>query len=173
MPVDGVVSHIRGPVTGLGRDEFQQSGIGEEVAEQAFGAALAVHVGKKVGKLRPGIQQLAQGIHPACHGCWRKVLHLFERQVDRQVSLSGQGIFDTDRHPRLHRTKPGVEIVDIDFEHLTIDHIRQGLHALSGKIGHHPDDERQLHLAFAPVKLDVVLDLDPGRPVAADELLTA
>ena len=103
----------------------------------------------------------------------REVVHALEGDVDVQVALAGQGVGHLEGDPRLHRLQAVVEVVDVDLQELAVGHRRQRLGGLAGQVRHHAHHEGQLDLLLGAVELDVVLDLDPRRPVAGDELLAA
>jgi hypothetical protein len=77
------------------------------------------------------------------------------------------------RSSRFHGLEPLVEVVHGDLEELAIGHRRQRFLGIARKIRHNPHHEGELNLLLGAVQLDVVLDLDAGRSVARDELLTA
>jgi hypothetical protein len=82
-------------------------------------------------------------------------------------------VISTATLPRLDRLHAGVEVVDVDFQHLPVRDCRKRIGRLAREIGHHPNDERKLNLLFRTIGFDIVFDLNAGCPVPSDELLTA
>jgi hypothetical protein len=54
----------------------------ENLADQIFGAGLAVHIGHQVRKLLPGLEELIEGAHLPGDGRGRKVVHALKRDLD-------------------------------------------------------------------------------------------
>src|SRR5690606_26206775 len=119
------------------------------------------------------LEQLGERIDLARHGGGREVLHALEGDVHRDVALAGERIGHADGHTGLHRLHAVVEVVDVHLEELALGHWRQRFLGITGEIGQHAHDERQLDLLLGAVELDVIFDLYARRAVARDELLTA
>jgi hypothetical protein len=155
------------------RQTLQQSRILERLGDQLLGAGLSIHVGEQIRKLRTRLEQLVQGIDLARHRGRREIVHAVERDIDAEVALARQGVRNLEGDARLHRFEPIVEVVDVDLEGLALGHRRKWLGRIARQVRHHSHHERQLDLLFGTVHFHVVFNLNPRRPVALYELLTA
>src|SRR5690606_32262394 len=113
-----------------------------------------------------------QRLYFAGHRVRQEVVHAVEGQIDVELTFAGQGVIHLERHARLQRLHAFVEVVDVDFQELTLVDGWQIFHRLANQIGHNAHHKRQLKFAFCAVDLYVVLDLHAGSTVACDEFLS-
>ena len=76
------------------------------------------------------LEQFRERLNLASDGRRREVVHRFEGHVDPDPSFASQGVFNLHRHPRLHRAKAFVEVVDVDFEKFSLSYGWQRLDRL-------------------------------------------
>jgi hypothetical protein len=102
-----------------------------------------------------------------------EVVELGELQRDRElVAAVTELVGNREGDTRLDRSHALVEIVHVEVEELALRDLRL-LDAghIAREIGHHPHDEGQLDLLLRVVGI-LIGEVDPRRPVAANELLT-
>ena len=117
-------------------------------------------------------QQLVQRADLLGDRSRRKVIHVFEGNIDRHIALTGQSVRYGKRDAGLDCLHPRIEIVEVDFRELAIGDIGKRLFRLAGEVCHHAHHERNLHLLLGAIHLDVVLNLYARRPVLRNPLLT-
>src|SRR5579871_252217 len=119
-----LVSDPSGLRFGFVRQRLQQRRIVQYLRDQFLRSGLAIHVSHEIGQLRARLEQLAERVNLARHGCRREVIHALEREVHAQLALPGQRVGYAEGDPGLHGFHALVEVVDVDREELPLVDIR-------------------------------------------------
>src|SRR5919106_620005 len=151
----GVFIASRGCSVPVGRSRqcLHQGRILQELRQQVLGPSLAVHVAEEVRQLLASLEQLTQRRHLPRDRVRQEVVQALEREVDRQLPLTGQGVLDPEGGAGPYRSQPVVEIVDVDLQKLALRECGLRLLGLPGKVGQDAHDKRQLDLLFRAVGL--------------------
>src|SRR6478752_2364599 len=104
----------------------------QDLVDQLFSAALAVHVRDQVGELLARLEQLGQRRHLLGDRGRREILEALELHLERDLAFTGQLVRHAHLHGRGDALQPLVEVVDRDFEELAIDDRRQLLARVAG-----------------------------------------
>ncbi len=69
-------------------------------------------------------KQGAQGFNLGGNRCGREIVHAFKRQINGQISITGQGVGDGKGGSRCHRAHTVIKGVDVNFQELAIGNTR-------------------------------------------------
>src|ERR1700682_1322844 len=156
------------------RELFLGVGVFHHVLKQHFELVVAVRLREQVSQLLARVDQFAKGLDLLDHVVRLEILPAVEPQLDVHLAaVVRQLVVDPHRQARRHPGEDLVEIVAIDLDQLAVFHPRQLLRRLARKVAEDTDHEGQLLQLHRPADLDVVRDLNAGRPHPVQFLLDA
>src|SRR6478609_330464 len=111
---------------------FEQVLVVQDLVDQLFGAALAVHVRDEVGELLARLEQLGQGRHLLGDRGGREIREALELHLERDLALARELVRYAHLHGGGDALQPLVEVVDRHLEELAVDDRRQLLARVAG-----------------------------------------
>src|SRR5690348_16999437 len=141
-----------------------------------FQLLVALDLASQVRQLVAQVEQLLQRLDFLGHAVGREVRHALEREIDADlpgVRVIRQLVVHGHVEMGLHAAQDIVEVVERDFDELSVLQLGKLFSRMTGEIREHAHDERKLADFYRAAGLNLVGDVHAWRPHALEFLVDA